>query len=118
GPWQAIPAAERKHWMHAPGAMRGNIAGRPTRPTNTKPRPMPLPRVSSNGDDWAIRVQAPEVVRIACDDGVSPLPGQNHDRSVDNVRGLGGAAEFSTGTGKLFIERNNLDFVTAQEPRQ
>jgi hypothetical protein len=73
---------------------------------------------SSDRDDWAGRVQSLEAVRIACDDVVSALPGHNHDRGVDYVGRMGGAAEFSAGAGELFIERDNRDFVYPQEARQ
>src|ERR1035438_8829984 len=78
----------------------------------------PAPRVSSDRDDSAGRVQPPQVARIACDDAVSALLGQDHNRGVDDVGGIGGAAEFSAGAGELFTERDNLDFVDPQEPRQ
>ena len=54
---------------------------------------------------------------MACDEVVPALPGMNHDRGVDNVGGIGGAAEFSAGAGELLIERDNLDFVDPQKPR-
>ena len=68
--------------------------------------------------DRAGRVQSPEVARIACDDVVAAQPGENHDRGVDNVGGFGGAAEFSARAGESVIERDNLDFVDPQKPRQ
>ena len=55
---------------------------------------------------------------MACDDVVSALPCQDHNRCIDDVGGTGGAAKFSAGTGELFIERDNLDFVDPQKPRQ
>src|SRR5580658_8620888 len=33
-------------------------------------------------------------------------------------RRVGGAAEFSTGTGKLLVKRNNLNFLATQKPCQ
>src|SRR5262249_24346948 len=48
----------------------------------------------------------------------SPLPGKDHHRRVYNIRRVGGAAELSTGTGKLLVKRNNLNFLAPQEPRQ
>jgi hypothetical protein len=65
----------------------------------------------SNRNNLGCRIQPPQVVRIACNDRVSPLPGKDHDRRVDNVGRVGGAAEFSTGTGKLPIKSNNLYFL-------
>jgi len=76
------------------------------------------PRASSDRDDWAGRVQPPQVAGIACDDAGLRAPGQDHNRGVDYVGGIGGAAEFSAGTGELFTKRDNLDFVDPQKPRQ
>jgi hypothetical protein len=50
-------------------------------------------------------------------DEVLPLPGDYHDRRVDNIRSARGAAEFSAGTGKLVVKRNNLNLLAPQEPR-
>src|SRR5580658_1841576 len=78
----------------------------------------PKPHVRSDRDDRAGRVQPPEVARIACDDVVAAQPRENHDRGIDNVGGFGGAAEFSAGASESVIERDNLNFVDPQKPRQ
>jgi hypothetical protein len=70
----------------------------------------------SDRDDGTGRIQPSEVARVACNDPVAALPGENYDRGIDNVGGSGGAAEFSAGTGELIIERDNLDFVNPQKP--
>ena len=66
------------------------------------------PLRASNKNILGSRIQTPQVIRIACNNGVSPLPGKDHHRSVDNIRRIGGATELSTGTCKLLIKRNNL----------
>lgn len=52
-------------------------------------------------DGYAIRrgIEAPQIIRVACDDGIPALPGYDHHRSVDDIRRLGGATKFATGTG-------------------
>jgi len=71
----------------------------------------------SNSNNPGSRIQTPQVIRVACHNGISPLPGKNHHRSVDNIRGVSSGAEFSTGTGQLIVQRNDLDFLAPQEPR-
>jgi hypothetical protein len=53
-------------------------------------------------------------MRIARENGVSPVPGEDYHRCVDNIRRVGGAAEFSAGTGKLLIKRNDLNFSSLE----
>jgi hypothetical protein len=65
----------------------------------------------SNRNNLGSRIEPPQVIRIACHYGVSPLPGKDHHRRVDNVGRVDGTAEFSTGTGKLLIERYDLHFL-------
>lgn len=60
----------------------------------------------------------PQVTRITGNYEVLPLPGDYHDRRVDNIRSARGAAEFSAGTGKLLVKRNNLNSLASQEPPQ
>ena len=79
-------------------------------------RDEPAARIS-NRNNLSFRIQTPQVIRIACDDGVSPLPGKEHHRSVDNIRRIDSAAEFSTRTSKVLIKRNNLHFHAPQETR-
>ena len=86
--------------------------------SSLEPAVWPKPHVGSDRDDRAGRVQPPEVARIACDDVVAAQPGENHDRGIDNVGGFGGAAEFSAVAGEPVIEKDNLDFVGPQKPRQ
>ena len=62
-------------------------------------------------------IQTPYIAWIAGNYKVLPLPGDDHDRRVDNIRSARGAAEFSAGTGKLVVKRNNLNFLAPQEPR-
>jgi hypothetical protein len=52
-------------------------------------------------DNLSCRIQTPYITRIAGSYKVPPLPGDYHDRRVDNIRSPRGAAEFSAGTGKL-----------------
>src|ERR1700758_2990158 len=73
------------------------------------------PTQSSYSDDWRCRIQAPEVIRIAGHDVILPLPGEDYHRRVDNIRRIGGAAQLSTGTGKLLVKRNDLNFFAPQE---
>ena len=58
----------------------------------------------------------PQVARITGNYEVLPLPGGYHDRRVDNIRSARRAAEFSAGTGKLLVKRNNLNSLASQEP--
>ena len=74
--------------------------------------------VHSDPDDWGLWIEPPQVLRIARDDDVSTLPSENHDRSVDDIRGASGAAEFPARTGVLFVKGNNLDFPGPQKARQ
>jgi hypothetical protein len=37
----------------------------------------------------------------------------DYDRSIDNGGGSGGAAEFSASARELFIERDNLEFISS-----
>jgi hypothetical protein len=46
-----------------------------------------------------------------------PPPGGYRNRRVDNVGSARRAAEFSAGTGKLAVKRNDLNFLAPQEPR-
>jgi hypothetical protein len=73
-------------------------------------------RPKLNGNNLGCRIQTPQVIRIACNYGVSLLPGEDYHRCIDNIRRIGGATELSTGTGKLLVKRNNLNFVAPQEP--
>jgi hypothetical protein len=45
----------------------------------------PIARVS-NRNNLGSRVQTPQVIWIACNDGGSPLPGKDHHRSVNHIR--------------------------------
>ena len=73
------------------------------------------PTRSLYGNNWSCRIKAPQVRRIAGDDWFLPLPREDHHRRVDDIRGVAGAAEFSAGTSKLRVKRNNLNFLAPQE---
>jgi hypothetical protein len=77
----------------------------------------PFPQFS-NSDNLGPRIQPPQVIRLARNDGVSPLSGKDHHRSFNRIRQVGGGAEFSTRTGKVLVEGNNFHFLAPQEPRQ
>lgn len=64
-----------------------------------------------NGDDVGCWIQAPQVTGIACQYRILPLSCKDYHRRVDNIRRVGGAAEFSARTGKLFIKRNDRYFL-------
>jgi len=66
-------------------------------------------------DDVADDLKALQVRRVAGDDWFLPLPGEDHHGRVDDIRGIGGPAEFSAGTGKLRVKRYNLNFLAPQE---
>lgn len=69
-------------------------------------------------DNLSPRIQTPQIIGIACDDRVSPFPGKDHNRSVDNIVRVGGTAKLSTGAGNLLIKRDNLHPLATQEPLQ
>ena len=68
-------------------------------------------------DNLSCRIQTPYITRIAGNYEVLPLPGDDPDRRVDNIRSLRGAAEFSAGTSQLVVKRNKLNLLAPQEPR-
>ena len=74
--------------------------------------------VHSDPDDWGLWIESPQVIRIARDDDVSMLPGENHDRSVDDIRGASGAAEFPARAREVFVKRHNFDFCSPQKPSE
>ena len=76
------------------------------------------PARSLNRNNLGSRIQTPEVIGIACNYGVSPFPGKDYHRCVDNIARVGGTAKFSTGARKLLIKRNNFHTLATQEPRQ
>jgi hypothetical protein len=63
-------------------------------------------------------IEAEQVAWIAGDDWVSLLSGKEYHGGIDDVGGVGDAAEFATGTGELFIEWYDLHFLAPQEPCQ
>lgn len=69
-----------------------------------------------NRDNLRRRIETPQVTRIACHNEVSSLPRNDDHRSIDHIRGVCGSAQFSTGTGKQLIKRNDLYFQAPQEP--
>src|SRR5580658_3297047 len=79
------------------------------------PGPLATPTRSLYGDNWSCRIKVPQVERIAGDDWFVPLPREDHHRRVDDIRGVGGAAEFPAGTGKLRVKGNDLNFLAPQE---
>ena len=78
-------------------------------------RPDPAQKLQRN--NLSCPIQTPYIIRIAGNYKVSPLPGDDHGRRVDNIRSPRGAAEFSGATGKLVVRRNNLNLLAPQEPR-
>lgn len=60
------------------------------------------------GNDRGTGIQAPQIIRIACHYRLSPLPRKDYYGRIDNIRRVGGPAEFSAGTGKLLVEGNNF----------
>ncbi len=42
---------------------------------------------------------------------------EDHHRRIDHIGRFGGAAEFSTEAGKLFIKRDDVNFLAAQQAR-
>ena len=69
----------------------------------------------SNHNQVGCRIETPQIIRIACHDRLAPLSGKNNYRSVDDIRRACDRAELPTGTGKLLIKRNDLDFLAPQE---
>ena len=68
-------------------------------------------------NNLSCRIQTPQITRIARNYDVLPLHGDYNDRPVDNIRGARGTAEFSAGTGRVLVKRNNPDFLAPQKPR-
>jgi hypothetical protein len=76
-----------------------------------------MPAQALQRNNLSCRIETPYITGIAGNDEVLPLPGDYYDRRVDNVRSARSAAEFSAGTGKLIVKRNNLNFLAPQESR-
>ena len=76
-----------------------------------------MPAQALQRNNLSCWIQTPYITRIAGNYEVLPLPGDYHDRRVDNIRSPRGAAEFSAGTGKLVVKRNNLNLLAPQKPR-
>jgi hypothetical protein len=68
-------------------------------------------QVESNRNNLGCWIQPAQVIRVACNDRISPLPGKDYHRRVDDVGRVGSAAKFSTRTGKLLIQSNDFDFL-------
>ena len=77
-----------------------------------------MPAQTLQRNNLSCWIQTPYITWIAGNYEVLTLPGDYHDRRVDNIRRARGAAEFSAGTGKLVVKRNNLNFLAPQEPPQ
>ncbi len=91
---------------------------RPWRPSSINaPQPVERSAQMSDRNNLGSVIQTPQVIRIACNNKVFPLPGNDHHRGVDNVLRVGGGAEFSTGTGQMLVKRDNFHFLAPQEPR-
>jgi hypothetical protein len=56
-------------------------------------------------------MQAAQVTSIACQYRILPQSREDDHQRVDNVRRVGGAAEFTTRAGKLFVRRNDRYFL-------
>lgn len=69
-------------------------------------------------NDSGSRIQTSQIVRFARDYRIPSLPCKDNDGRVDNIRSVGRAAEFSTGTGKLSVKGSNFDFLTPKGPCQ
>jgi hypothetical protein len=73
---------------------------------------VPLARFLDN-NNFSSGIQTSQVTWVACNDRVSPCPGNDHHRGVYKIAHFGGGAKFSTRTGKVLIQRNNLHFLAA-----
>ena len=76
-----------------------------------------MPAQALQRNNLSCWIQTPYITWIAGNYEVLTLPGDYHDRRVDNIRRARGAAEFSAGTGEQVVKRNNLNFLAPQEPR-